>query len=164
MRELAGHSFPKPGTSTLMVVGITSSTLTSPNRAVRLEQVDEKTGEGGNCSRWNRAEAVAAPKGEVEYHVFKVPPGAYARGGNSEALSAGTAGNAFLVPDGSVTYIGDFVVQPDKPKDALLGGSDFIFRRDIARAKTKLPKLAPELRMAEIITVPSVPRVFMCTP
>jgi hypothetical protein len=149
---------------TLIVVGI-AAPPTAPNNVAILEQVDPATGKGGDCYRWNRAEVASAPAtGEVMYHVFKVPPGAYARGWNTQPLLAGNTGNAFVVPGGTISYIGDFLLLPGQPKVAVLNGSNFAFQRDIAQARAKLPKLARELRLAEIIAVPSVPRAFVCTP
>lgn len=145
----------------IIVVGISTS---SKKRGITIEQVDPTTGRGGDCSRWNRAELDAeTPAGEVEYRVFSVPPGAYALSWSSDPLVAGRNENAFLVPAGSVTYLGDFVLQQHRQLP-YASPSDFAYQRNLSRAQATLPNIAEKLRPARLITVPAVSRAFVCTP
>ncbi len=128
------------------------------------------TGEGGNCGRWNRAEASASPApGALEWKVFKVPPGAYtlAWTTNFGTLGHSIADDAFSVPKGAAVYVGDFVRLPDTFQPTLPPRVPGEIRRspgDLAGAKAAFPAYADRLQRARTISIPSIPRRFICTP
>ncbi len=157
VRELSNEFAQSSQTSTLMILGIASPTGAS--LGIDIQQVDPVTGKGGDCSRFNRAEMVAS--GDIQYHVFKVPAGTYAAGWTTKPVISGKVGNAFSVPAGVATYVGDFHL-----KGGLPGSLDnqYEFHRDIALAQAGLPRLAKDLRLAKIVTIPTVTRLFVCTP
>ena len=153
--------------SALMVVGIgVSPNVSQQSFSMRIEQVDPATGTGGNCRRWNRAEmtTTAAP-GVVEYRAFEVPPGVYARAWDPRPLSTG-GGNAFVVPAGKVVYLGDFIRESDQRQNrtSLFSEEHEGLGRDLDRARAALPSSGNDMQLAEITSIPSVPRAFICTP
>lgn len=167
VKEVSPRNAAPSKKSTLMVVGIgVSPNIPQQSFSMRIEQVDPVTGRGGNCRRWNRAEldTTAAP-GVVEYQVFEVPPGVYARAWDPKPLPTG-GGNAFVVPAGKVVYLGDFIRESDRlqNRSSLSSEEHEGLRRNLDRARAALPSFGNDIQLAEITSIPSVPRAFICTP
>jgi len=108
--------------------------------------------------RFYRIQVVADPaNGGIQYFAFSVPPGHYVFSGFN-AVTMSTVDNLFFVPEGRVTYLGDFIYTAARTLE---------LRLDIeaARAYTvaRWPQSSRNLEMAEIGTAQKG-LVFVCTP
>jgi len=136
---------------------------------VELDQYDMTSHTAGNCLVFTRMEADAQPSTPVKYVAFDVPPGVYTYGrmntaGLEKALPPGVQQDiaapqvtGFVVPEGSVVYLGDFILR----HGSLIYQQGF---NAFNSAKgTLLPRLRGEVSLANELAVKQPPG-FLCTP
>lgn len=159
-RPYDGAALDPHGERAIAVVGVTVDRPWHFERfGVVLDQYDVTQQKiTGNCFSYNRIEASApAVPGPTRFFAFNVPSGHYIYSAfNSGRFAA--KDQAFLLPAGRATYIGDFV----------LGDNDSVtLRRDTAQARTALTQALPNL-VAHMETAPAVSataaKPFLCAP
>jgi hypothetical protein len=138
---------------------------TNPGFGINLDEYDLKSQAAGNCFRTNKMESGVVPSapGPVKYFAFNVEPGTYVYSAFNSASLASTQFDdhdntqAFIVPEGQVIYLGNFILQHQT----------VVVRRDLDAFKNvrsqSLPNLKGAISIAKTAAV-TPPKLYVCTP
>lgn len=151
-------------TDSIIVYGLKRRPDMAKPLTVVIERYDPATREGGNCARYDHAQArvTAGPIG-TEYFVFQVPAGSYTFGSfGTGDLADESLPTGFVVPPGSLVYLGDYSLVGDNAK-LYIHDREVGFSRDLEAARASLGTAGAALMLAEFVPGSKMAKAFLCT-
>jgi hypothetical protein len=131
-----------------------------PQFSISLDEYSmEKQAITGNCWRFNRMNAtVPKTRTSVQYFAFEVAPGYYTFSPFNAQNQNTNQAQAFHLPAGQISYIGDFIYVGQQSTD---------LRRNHSAIESNLKKIYPNIKstikLAEYVMV-ARPFLFLCAP